>query len=685
MGIGSSTNNNNNNGGGSNGGGGSGGIGVGVGVGTDPMSLLVGGGLSNNNVSDDIKLLVSQYPVPLELDKFMESILFSFNFSETSNHSFVLYMLQELSKRIANNNPVSKNFNSIVLHYISKINSFNEQLVTLSKSEIQAAQTAAVSTSSTSPSLRKSSTSVLPLHIDHSIEVQLYTHQQYLINYTILLQSFVRYFIENMDKVDLLHQFMGQDSQFSTLPNDLIYSIINFLSNDSKDYSYDLHIVLLNFLLILFSTEMFLPLPSPIEEEQQQEEKETEEDNTQTTFQLNEKNLFLNIIMEMGRDQSKSIVINKFINSLFHNIVQHKPRPTSSTGILSSIGNAASYILLIPWNAYKYFFPQTSISESKITELSLYNILVLIQYNYPNGNPFKMILKSIQDKDFSQIESLNNSSDNGHTIRISMSNLYNYIIKSPSSDKNILLLYYLLQENTFFFKYVQSRTDLDNLELNLVDLHSDELKTHLDFLYIVFQIVNNTLTYRPHTNPNLIYELILQQDESLPRFSNNEPENLLLLSNNIFSIISYFNSAIFERSKENPEANEDQSMEEFIEMKAKSLPVPPLDQESILRFKYEEESNSFEFITPYIWAIIFNYSTDKWDTRNITLFPTRLSTASSSNFDLDQFNNLNLNLDFPLNNNNNNNNNNNSLNNQQQQPDSSVTSPTISNPQVSIV
>lgn len=60
----------------------------------------------------------------------------------------------------------------------------------------------------------------------------------------------------------------------------------------------------------------------------------------------------------------------------------------------------------------------------------------------------------------------------------------------------------------------------------------------------------------------------------------------------------------------------------FIESKSKSLPVPPPDQEGILRFKYEEESTSFEFITPYVWSIIFNYSGEKWDTKNITLFPT---------------------------------------------------------------
>ncbi|KAM9963732.1 hypothetical protein ACTFIW_006983 [Dictyostelium discoideum] len=756
-----------------------------------------------STLSDDFKLLASENQLPEDLDTFMETLLFSLNFSEESNHNYVYGLLNELSKQLVSNNLKTKNFNRILMHFINKLNLFNQQLITISES------------------MKKNKGSKQQLILDQSVEIQLYTHQQFLVNYTILIQTFSKYIIENMDHVNIIQQFTGDsENSFKTIPFDLILSILGFLSNELRDCSYDLHDVLLRFILILFSTEMYLPLPT------------IQENYLTDTFTVDfsfyellapKTNIFLNILMDTVYNNPNSPIVYSFIFNLFNNIIENKPPPSTSNSLLDSIGSAASYLLLLPLNAYKYFFPQNNATGNSMTELSTFNLLVLVQYNYPKGNPFRKILSNIQDKDFS-IDLLN-SNPNNHQIRISMQQLYESIIKSPSSDKNILLLYYLLQENSFFFRYVQSRTDLDNLllpmiqilynsfeekpqqvnmiliiililsqdslfnenvhslivhqilwykerllidvslggilmvvliksiilnlsklrdahlhtnclailanlssnishihpyvanrlvklleilskryiklkkmlnqvdspsnntntnnsnnnvkdntnnitqsmssvsisddlsldvnqlqqiknlenhnssinkhhnesshnnssflnspDLNLKELQSEELTTHSEFLYIVLQIINNTLTYRAYSNPHLIYSLLHQQ-EYFPVFLNEE--NLSSLSNNILNILSYFSSelkhAINGLSQQETTA---ETIMSFIESKSKSLPVPPPDQEGILRFKYEEESTSFEFITPYVWSIIFNYSGEKWDTKNITLFPT---------------------------------------------------------------
>lgn len=74
---------------------------------------------------------------------------------------------------------------------------------------------------------------------------------------------------------------------------------------------------------------------------------------------------------------------------------------------------------------------------------------------------------------------------------------------------------------------------LNSPDLNLKELQSEELTTHSEFLYIVLQIINNTLTYRAYSNPHLIYSLLHQQ-EYFPVFLNEE--NLSSLSNNILNV-----------------------------------------------------------------------------------------------------------------------------------------------------
>ncbi|EFA83636.1 putative dymeclin [Heterostelium album PN500] len=607
-------------------------------ISTESIAKTVG---LSNQMNDELKVLVSQQSIPLEVEQFMETLLLSLNFSESSNHTYLSILLQDLSKQLV----------SLPSHYLINNNISNQN------------------------NNQNNNNNNNHQNIDTKLQIKILNQQQYLINYTILLQSFTRYFIENMVQLDLEDQFCGVDRSYKDLPFDLLTGIVNFLSLESKN--------------------------------------------------------------------------------LYNNVIYDKPRPSSSSSLFNSIGNAASFLLLIPWSAYRYFFPVDSSSHSgPLSDLSLLTLLSMIQYYYLPINPYRKITHSIQDADFSDL-------DKNTNISISMSKLYEVILQSPASNKNLLLLYYLLQENPYFFKYVQSRTDIDNLvlpmlqvlyssfeekpqqvymiliiililsqdtlfnanvhslvihqvlwykerhlvdislggllmvvliksimlnlsklrdvylhtnclailanlssnishihpyvssrlvklleilskrymklkrsstqnqssenlEISLTDINSDELQTHSDFLYIVLQIINNTLTYRATSNPHLIYSL-LHQNEYLPGFINDD--NLSELSTNILNILSFFT---YELSLE---SSQDWSAEKillFLETKSKQIAVPPLDQEGILRFKYEEESNSFEFITPYIWSLIYNFMGEKWDTKHLTLFQNKPSDIEST-------------------------------------------------------
>ncbi|GAM21840.1 hypothetical protein SAMD00019534_050150 [Acytostelium subglobosum LB1] len=467
-------------------------------------------------------------------------------------------------------------------------------------------------------------------------------------------------------------------------------------------------------------------------------------------------------------------MLNSFVKNLLNNVVHHNDRPhVINNGLLNSIGTAASYLLLLPWNAYRYFFPaEIGSSTDPISDLSLFTLLSMIQYHsidlMPTGaNPFRDIIHTIQDLDFADMGTLA-----PNTLAISMSKLYDTIIRSPSMEKNLLLLYYLLQ-NPNFFRYVQSRTDIDslimpslhilyssfeekpqqvylilivvlmltqdplfnanvhsliihqvnwykerhlldislggllmviliksivfnlsklrdvylhtnclailaNLSSSITNIHpyvasrmvklleilckrylklkqnnsnmskegspidqqleqqlqenaliqSEELQTHSDFLFIVLQIINSTLTYRSNFNPHLIYSL-LHQSEYLKSLFNDE--NLSELATNISNILSFF---VYELSVAN--VQEDWPAERilfFLESKSKQIVAPPNEQEGALRFKYEEEPNSHEFITPYHWQLSPAASTTDIDNGGQKT-PT-LATDSMSN----EFNN----------------------------------------------
>ncbi|GAM21841.1 hypothetical protein SAMD00019534_050160 [Acytostelium subglobosum LB1] len=55
----------------------------------------------SNQMSDELALLISSQPLPEDLDTFMESVLLSLNFSESSNHKHLSDLLKQLSRELA--------------------------------------------------------------------------------------------------------------------------------------------------------------------------------------------------------------------------------------------------------------------------------------------------------------------------------------------------------------------------------------------------------------------------------------------------------------------------------------------------------------------------------------------------------------------------------------------------------
>ncbi|GAM19817.1 hypothetical protein SAMD00019534_029920 [Acytostelium subglobosum LB1] len=581
-----------------------------------------------------------------------------------------------------------------------------------------------------------------------------------------------------MSRLSLHQQFCALDNSFKQLPIDLLTSLIRFLSHESTDLTYDLHLMLYNYMLTLFSTEMYRPITTTTM--MLRDDDDDDDDDKQRI----ESNVFLTLLMRMYTDKlipENDIYI--FIKQLYVNITTDKPRPNASNGLLNSIGNAASYLLLIPWSAYRYFFPpgDGTSRSGPLSDLSLLTLLAITQYhNPPNGNPFRRLTNSIQDTLFVDLDTSGSSSPNNNRfiIAISMSTLYERIIISPSSDKNLLLLYYLLLDNPNFFRYVQSRTDIDSLvlpllqvlyssfeekpqqvymiliiililsqdtlfnanvhslvihqvlwykerllkdislggllmvvliksilfnlsklrdvnlhmnclailanlssniaqihpypatrlvkllevlthrfiklkkvlssspqmysaagdngdnhnnnnsqlEISITDINSGELQTHFDFLHTILQIVNNTLTYRATSNLHLIYSL-LHHSEYLSDLVATNDEMLSDISTNILNILSFFTNELAAEK-----TTEDWSTERilsFLETKSKQMLIPPSNPEGILRFQYEEVSDSYEFITPYMWTIIYNFMGRKWDANNITLFQIHHTSSLS--------------------------------------------------------
>ena len=166
-----------------------------------------------------------------------------------------------------------------------------------------------------------------------------------------------------------------------------------------------------------------------------------------------------------------------------------------------------------------------------------------------------------------------------------------------------------------------------------------------DFLRIVLEVINSTLTYALPKNPEVVYALLHRQELFEP-FARHPRFSELVL--NIKNVLTYFNRAMAleEEDKDDaggrgssggatrggvdavyaaPAAAQQWTTERVMAVitaaAAKFRAESHVRVFQELRFTYEEEANPEEFFVPYVWSLVCAHSGVPWDPASIALLP----------------------------------------------------------------
>ncbi|KAG5391234.1 hypothetical protein IGI04_032775 [Brassica rapa subsp. trilocularis] len=315
------------------------------------------------------------------------------------------------------------------------------------------------------------------------------------------------------DRVHQACQLFDQDIQ-----NFVMRSLLSFIgSTEVSPNSYVLHQELLNFMVVAMSTQLLSgPSPGP-----------------------KDANPFLDAAMA----QEKSIVCMA-VRRLLLNYISRNHTPNAKTylysdgdspGILERVGSAAATFVLLPLN---YLVNNTGDgSKYPLAESSLHVLLILIHYQksilsdesmtdksddsatsesvskvhvFSSGNTFTKALANARDVEFDRSD-LEGNAYSGPHVRIPFASLFDTLCISLLMGNNaiwqyrclsdegaVLLLYSLLQGNSYFKEYVLVRTDMDTMLMPILEtLYNASRRTSSNQIYMM-----------------LIVLLILSQDSS---------------------------------------------------------------------------------------------------------------------------------------------------------------------------
>lgn len=132
----------------------------------------------------------------------------------------------------------------------------------------------------------------------------------------------------------------------------------------------------------------------------------------------------------------------------------------------------------------------------------------------------------------------------------------------------------------------------------LVEKQSDDVAVYEDILALLLEIINSTLTCRLKHNSQLVYALLQKREIFVPFQLHPRLSDLV---QNLDQVINYFNARVSEANLKAPSSNEVLKLIEQASRTWASSKLIPLPD---LKFKYEEESDSYEFFIPYIWALV---------------------------------------------------------------------------------
>uniref|UniRef100_A0A0D3DIS1 Uncharacterized protein n=1 Tax=Brassica oleracea var. oleracea TaxID=109376 RepID=A0A0D3DIS1_BRAOL len=284
---------------------------------------------------------------------------------------------------------------------------------------------------------------------------------------------------------------MDQDIQ-----NFVMHSVLTFIgSTEVSPNSYVLHQELLNFMVVAMSTQL---LSGP-----------------------RDANPFLDAAMA----QEKSIVCMAVRRLLLNYISRHHTPPNAKTylysdgdspGILERVGSAAATFVLLPLN---YLVNNTGDgSKYPLAECSLHVLLILINYQNSILSDESMTDKS-DDSATSESVSKVHVFSSGNTfidrsdvegnaypgphVRIPFASLFDTLCISFLLNNNaiwqcrcladegaVLLLYSLLQGNSYFKEYVLVRTDMDTMLMPILEtLYNASRRTSSNQIYMMLIVL----------------------------------------------------------------------------------------------------------------------------------------------------------------------------------------------------
>ncbi|RID52467.1 hypothetical protein BRARA_H03061 [Brassica rapa] len=331
------------------------------------------------------------------------------------------------------------------------------------------------------------------------------------LNATYISSLFLKHLIEN-GKSEELHLSLDESEPVphgfvmdQDIQNFVMHSVLSFIgSTQVSPNSYVLHQELLNFMVVAMSTQLLSgPSPGP-----------------------RDANPFLDAAMA----QEKSIVCMA-VRRLLLNYISRNHTPNAKTylysdgdspGILERVGSAAATFVLLPLN---YLVNNTGDgSKYPLAESSLHVLLILIHYQksilsdesmtdksddsatsesvskvhvFSSGNTFTKALANARDVEFDRSD-LEGNAYSGPHVRIPFASLFDTLCMCLSDEGAVLLLYSLLQGNSYFKEYVLVRTDMDTMLMPILEtLYNASRRTSSNQIYMM-----------------LIVLLILSQDSS---------------------------------------------------------------------------------------------------------------------------------------------------------------------------
>ncbi|EEF45232.1 conserved hypothetical protein [Ricinus communis] len=210
---------------------------------------------------------------------------------------------------------------------------------------------------------------------------------------------------------------------------------------------------------------------------------------------------------------------------------------------------------------------------------------------------------------------------------------------SAYASQRLVSLFYMLSRK---YNKLAERID-DKIGKNgtaeqdsLAEDMSAELHIYTDFLRIVLEILNATLTYALPRNPEVVYAIMHRQEVFQP-FKNHPRFNELI--ENIYMVLDFFNSRMDAQTQDGEWSVE--KVLQLIIINCRSWRGEGMKMFTQLHFSYEQESHPEEFFTPYIWRLALTYCGFSFNPGAINLFPVDLPVekVNDSGEDLDKHQN----------------------------------------------